>query len=317
MRHFTLFLVLLFSSFAFAQSNLSQGLFACYPFSGNPADQAGGHNGVLHGGTLATDRFGSAGAAYYFSDSAFIEVPTFSQFAADTALSISFWAKADALGGFAVLLYPDNPSNRLGVSLYYSHNGTSSIFWDCGDIYSSGRSYVLPYPFNSAWEHYVFTSSQLNGTMNIYKNGALLHTEAHSSPLSVAGRKLRIGGTGDNNYSFNGTLDDVRIYSRELSSAEISQLYTLNNGCDIQTGIAETTLENISLYPNPTTGQLHIEVKSAYPLVIYDVQGKSVFESNADLTSLDVDMSMWQAGVYVVKTMDAAGQSRYAKIVKQ
>ena len=53
----------------FAQSFLTNGLVAYYPFNGNASDATGnGFNGIIYGGVnLASDRFGNANSAYIFN----------------------------------------------------------------------------------------------------------------------------------------------------------------------------------------------------------------------------------------------------------
>src|SRR6185436_4706401 len=56
--------------FTTAANSLSDGLVACYPFNGSPADQSGnGHNGTLLGPVPTADRFGVPNAAYFFNGS--------------------------------------------------------------------------------------------------------------------------------------------------------------------------------------------------------------------------------------------------------
>src|SRR5277367_6826618 len=54
---------------AIAQSSLTNGLVAYYPFNGNANDASGnGNNGTIHGGVvLAPDRFGSNNSAFTFN----------------------------------------------------------------------------------------------------------------------------------------------------------------------------------------------------------------------------------------------------------
>ena len=52
-----------------AQSFLTNGLVAYYPFSGNANDMAGTNNGVSYGATLTTDCFGNPNSAYLFNGS--------------------------------------------------------------------------------------------------------------------------------------------------------------------------------------------------------------------------------------------------------
>lgn len=49
------------------QADLQEGLIAYFPFNGNANDEAGnGHDGIVYGATLTTDRFGNTNSAYEF-----------------------------------------------------------------------------------------------------------------------------------------------------------------------------------------------------------------------------------------------------------
>lgn len=70
-------IVLLIAANSHAQSFLTNGLVAYYPFNGNPSDASGGRiNGIVRGAQLTQDRFGNPNSAYYFNgDTAFISIP--------------------------------------------------------------------------------------------------------------------------------------------------------------------------------------------------------------------------------------------------
>jgi hypothetical protein len=52
-----------------ADDPLTNGLIGYYPFNGNANDESGnGRHGVVHGATLASDRFGRTARAYHFDD---------------------------------------------------------------------------------------------------------------------------------------------------------------------------------------------------------------------------------------------------------
>ncbi len=77
-----------------AQTNLQNGLVACYAFSGSAADGSGNNlNATPNGPTLTADRFGNANSAYQFDGvNDYITLP-------ENALrtsnyTYSFWAKA-------------------------------------------------------------------------------------------------------------------------------------------------------------------------------------------------------------------------------
>src|SRR5450759_2959986 len=53
-----------------AQTSLTNGLIAYYPFNGNANDESGyGNDAVVTGATLTENRFGEANRAYHFNGS--------------------------------------------------------------------------------------------------------------------------------------------------------------------------------------------------------------------------------------------------------
>ncbi|MBU6320948.1 hypothetical protein KGO04_00170 [Patescibacteria group bacterium] len=66
------------------------------------------------------------------------------------------------------------------------------------------------------------------GALNsLYVNGILRNSASFSGPLNTTSNGVSIGAAGNGNTSlaFRGTIDEVRIYNRALSSSEVKQLY--------------------------------------------------------------------------------------------
>jgi hypothetical protein len=87
--------------------------------------------------------------------------------------------------------------------------------------YSSGAK-ITP----GVWQHIAVT---YDGTrIYFYKNGALISSVAASGKLyQSSGEPLVIGIYQSlNTFQFKGSMDEVRIYNRNLSSADIMQLYS-------------------------------------------------------------------------------------------
>ncbi|MEM3122281.1 MAG: LamG domain-containing protein, partial [Candidatus Pacearchaeota archaeon] len=84
------------------------------------------------------------------------------------------------------------------------------------------------------WNHIVgvYNSSLQEDNFKIYVNGQLSNstTVPIGKTFSLGVYNLGIGARNVSglDYEFNGTIDDVRIYSRALSEEEISYLYTYN-----------------------------------------------------------------------------------------
>ena len=100
-----------------AQSFLTNGLVAYFPFNGNANDASGnGHNGTVSGATLTTNRFGQTNQAYLFGGtSAYITAP-FSATVFSNDFTASVWFKAsDIANGWPTLLYELNQSLSLQI----------------------------------------------------------------------------------------------------------------------------------------------------------------------------------------------------------
>ena len=73
----------------------------------------------------------------------------------------------------------------------------------------------------ATWTHVAATYD--GTTVRLYVSGTLVGSAAASGNISASGSPLSIGGTAAYGEYFNGRIDDVRIYNRALSAAEIQQ----------------------------------------------------------------------------------------------
>jgi hypothetical protein len=218
-----------------AQSFLTSGLVAYYPFNGNAIDATGhGKDGIVVGATLAADRFGIPNSAYSFDGvSSRIILPDTLFSPADAAWTVSIWIATNGL--------PHVP--RETVFEHGCRNGEMSIGFGTNEsISTSGIWFAvnLGEPYGFIWTNaliYPITPMQVVGvyekgqSISLYVNGAL----AASTP--VPNRNLFVSdfplGTALGTYDFIprpydmfcGTLDDFRVYNRALSSKEVAELY--------------------------------------------------------------------------------------------
>ncbi len=79
------------------------------------------------------------------------------------------------------------------------------------------------------WHHVVMVADRTGANVvKIYTDGTQAGTNINASGMTGTinpSEKLRIGYTDTNQYPFPGKIDDVRIYNRALSAAEVSNLY--------------------------------------------------------------------------------------------
>ena len=213
-----------------AQSSLTNGLVAYYPFNGNANDASGnGNNPVTVKATLCPDRFGNANSAYFFDGST-----SYIDYSAPPLTQIDNWTVAAWLmpatlsasqPEWAVLVGDDNAvsiGNGYGLGIGGGGNsGGSQLCAFFGGVAFNASGYS--FPMTNEWYYVVMLRS--SGVTTFYVNGLPLPfstTDAPNTPTS-----FRIGssqGTSGGIRFFNGAIDDVRIYNRVLSSNEIAAL---------------------------------------------------------------------------------------------
>lgn len=105
------------------------------------------------------------------------------------------------------------------------------------------------------------------------------------------------------NYVFERWMENGLLVSIEPSyTFEVTEDRHLVAHLMHVTGLAEDT-ESQGIYPNPTTGIVHIEA-SAGPTRIYDLTGRLVLETD----ETDLDLSSFESGLYLVRTAEGRTQ---------
>lgn len=77
------------------------------------------------------------------------------------------------------------------------------------------------------WIHVVGVRNVTSDTVNLYVNGVLVNSVTDTTTSVPTYSDFNIGGQLSVGRFFGGRIDDVRLYSRALSSTEISALYRL------------------------------------------------------------------------------------------
>ncbi len=84
------------------------------------------------------------------------------------------------------------------------------------------------------------------------------------------------------------------------------------------TGIEEKPQVLTHLYPNPTSGMIHIALEgNAIHCQILDLMGNTLLETSPSNSAFDLDLNGWSSGVYLIKIQMADGTTAYEKVVKR
>jgi hypothetical protein len=229
-------------------NNLNKGLVAYYPFNGNANDESGNGNHLTNlGAQLTGDRISLPNKAYSFNgtSSQWMYVNNLPE-PTNNGFTWSCWIKPGT-DQFATLRYilnrnNNNSDNQVSPHLTIRPQGIITF-----------ASYSMPYghegnlQYNnlatpqSEWTMdqwiLVTATSDLDNTRRIFINGFLVSQNTSTdygqtglSTLNIGADRNPLAMDPSGQYYFHGVIDDIRIYNRALSNAEVGQLYQSESG---------------------------------------------------------------------------------------
>ncbi len=262
------------------------GLQAWYPFNGNANDDSGaGHNGTVNGATLTTDRFGNTNAAYMFGANNYISVSDDVNFR-PTVFTISSWVTFTSTPSNYNLIIAKNVGSGSPESIDINY-ATSYNAWLCnvgnattlGPFITSTQSITV-----GTWYNLIYQFDDVNNIQKIFVNGVLTSTANVTTPIAYDTKPWTIGMEYENNiasFFFSGKIDDIGIWNRLLTPQEITDVYQSN-----PVGIKENFMESVSfcsVFPNPATNNLMIDVNDNFLNKINDNVKLNVFSCDGEL----------------------------------
>ncbi|HTY58910.1 MAG TPA: LamG-like jellyroll fold domain-containing protein, partial [Bacteroidota bacterium] len=304
-------------------------LVAFYPFNGNANDATGrGHNGTVNGAVPVNDRFSHPSSAYLFDGStASIAVPNDTSLNFQNAVTVNLWVKPAAFyaGREQYIISHGNWQNRWKLSVT---PGTNRLRWTVKT--SGGVTRDLDSSSPLVLDSLMDVTALYNGTdMEIYLNGALDAFTPLTGLINTTSYALTIAQDlpADNQYDFNGVLDDVRLYDYGLSLSEIAAL-------DDVTGVAipgaaaalPSLLRLYGNYPNPfnPTTTIAFAVPGAggtraVSLRVYDILGREVAtlangSFHGGVYTVIWDANSLSSGVYICR-LESGGKSLVQKMI--
>jgi hypothetical protein len=197
------------------------GLVAAYAFneaSGTTtADISGNNNtGTLTNGPTRTAA-GKFGAALSFDGvNDHVLIPNSASLTLSTAMTLEAWVNPSVtLGGWKAILQKETDAYLLVASSDQNRPaGGGTLNGTCCPV-AYATTGLLP----NTWTHVAvtYTGTQLS----MYINGALASSTPATGPILTTTTPLRIGGNSYAAEFFPGLIDEVRIYNRALTQAEI------------------------------------------------------------------------------------------------
>ncbi|MBI1221571.1 MAG: T9SS type A sorting domain-containing protein [Bacteroidetes bacterium] len=123
----------------------------------------------------------------------------------------------------------------------------------------------------------------------------------------------RPGPSSSYMYYFKGALDDVRVYGRAITAAEVSAIYTSPN-----TSVNPISPVNFDVFPNPVISGSAIQLRSKpMPLEtvvrLYSSAGKLILTSPY---SESIEIPSLAAGVYILQVQNQEGSATKKLIIQ-
>ena len=196
------------------------GGVALYQLNGDATDVSGNYDGTASNVTYSTGVFGQAGVFNGTSSKIVVNDPVITT----GDFSVSLWVKVNSAKSYSEgIISNNNETNNTGFAFvrnyvtqkfnFFTGNGVGSVYAISNDTVSL-----------NTWYHIVLNYS--GTTLTLYVNGAA-QTTTGTATLANSNLDLILGTYSHIQTRFlDGSIDQVRVFSRALRPYEVEALYT-------------------------------------------------------------------------------------------
>jgi len=237
----------IFGRLILADNGAEAALIHHYEAENNANDSVGNHDGVESGGVSYAASMPGMGQAFSFSGTGDSNIDTNEVTLPESGdRTIAFWMKsgvdqATNYNGQTLHVPVSQGHSDRGVTFQFGSFGAPNLVYCCRSGAQSGAGSVIEDYSTSEldWHHVAVTYNGTSFENKVYVDGVQSDVRSigggpgttESSWISEAtsnGNTLRFG-TDDQlpNRTYNGLLDDVRIYDNELSAGEVAVLLNI------------------------------------------------------------------------------------------
>lgn len=225
----------------------------------------------------------------------------------NTARTFALWAKINTLTSTHRLFFTGETVDKkaFGLDVKPATNKVSLFTWGVGNDVDATVNNI-----DTLWHHYAATYD--GAQLKLYIDGAIVDSNAVSG-LSTSYELIFFG---KHVYSRNLFLDEILLYNRALSAAEVAQIFG-----GTQSSIADLNQDGfaLNLYPNPALNVLTIESSELIAKVtVSDLTGRTVVnQPKVESTQLQMDVSQLHQSTYFIRFTTTTGKTITKTFVKQ
>lgn len=202
--------------------DVTNGLVAWWKLNGDANNSIGSPNGTLANVTSTMGQRNIADTAYSFNGST-SAITTPSTFGLGTTNeSIALWVYNPSVSNHGMFTHIGTTGFGIGVGSGNSETNGNTIIM----IFNGVRWIPTSTNLGTGWHHVAMVIDG-NGTPTAYIDGVSAGSYPGAATLAPGGNVTAIGTiSGAPQDSFNGSVDDVRIYNRALPLSDILALYS-------------------------------------------------------------------------------------------
>ncbi len=210
------------------------GLVSWWRAEGDASDSFGSNDGTIVGGLTFVS--GEVGQAFNLDgNSAYIQVPDSPSLNPTNQLTVEVWYRPVSFAGSGNSPLVDKGYRSHTPPYYQYHLGVTGDHYDPTTRASFtfqvgvGNSANTVSNFWTAGNWYHLVGTYDGAAVKLYVNGQLADMQPASGSLVDYGKDLFIGRFGNLPTFAPGTIDEVSLYNRALSSNEVASLYAVGS----------------------------------------------------------------------------------------
>jgi hypothetical protein len=205
-------------------AEINDGLIGWWTFDEGTGTTAADSSGAGHDGSFvdSTPEWvpGMYGTALKFDGTDKVEIPDHADFHFTDAMSVALWMQPEGEQASSAKLFIKQKSGQYPYSLQYNESG-QGLFATVNAATRYDTAPDIP-DFPDEWAHVCFTYD--GSVLILYKDGEEAARVNTRGQLQQNNLSLSIGCRLDYDQNFNGIIDDVRLFNRDLSPEEVQQV---------------------------------------------------------------------------------------------
>ena len=201
-----------------------------------------------------------------------------------------------------------------------SGNSNTSTVLNPGHVYTDTGSYIAKLILN-----YACVSDTFKQVVHVSIPNPNVSVSGHT--VICKGESVTFSASAANSYSYSwsGSASGPSINVNPIVNSAYLVTATNSLNCTATKtvqltvnkclGIKDEVLDDVAIYPNPTTSNLFIETLKPLSVQVYNQLGQIIIEQNIIETKTELDLSNLSKGLYFIKVTDS-NRSFIKRIVK-